>query len=133
MMLRRLDAGETPAFEGKVFEDLAKAAGVDAHWLQTGEGEPVPASAPEEVSAFEGALGWFVATEEHEGRGDAARRFLAQREQVNAGAAGLSPDAWLAKLRDEYRAWRRPAKAVGVTEIGEDEPVRASKLPARRR
>ena len=133
MMLRRLDAGETPAFEGKVFEDLARAAGVDAHWLQTGEGEPLAGAATDEVSAYEGAIGWFIATETHEGRGDDARRFLAERDQVNAGTAGLSPDAWLAKLRDEFRAWRRPSKALGVTEIGEDEPVRASKLPTRRR
>lgn len=70
-------------FEGKVFEDLARAAGVDAHWLQTGEGEPLAGAAAEEVSAFEGAVGWFLATETHEGRGDDAKRFLAERDQVN--------------------------------------------------
>ena len=134
MMLRRLDAGETPDFSADVFEDLARAAGVSPSWLQSGRGSPnedgkVPT--PDEVGAFEGAMSYFLATETHEGRGDDARAFLAQRSELNAGMPA-SPDAWLAKLRDEFRAWRAPSKLVGQREILEDEDTRPAKINARR-
>lgn len=115
---------------------LADAAGVSRSWLAFGDGSMVEeAPTPEAVGAFEGAVSWFLATETHEGRADEARAFLAQRRQLNAGAERLSPDAWLAKLRDEFRAYRAPSKVVGVREVDPDdnEDLRPPKINARRR
>lgn len=135
MMLRRLEAGETPAFEAEVFEDLARAAQVRPAWLQSGKGTPEGID-DDETDPFEAARRMFVAQEAHEGRAEEARVFLASRSVQYAGAEGKSPAWWLETLRDEFRTWRRPGQLpTGARELGDGErPGRAgSKINARRR
>lgn len=128
-------AGRTKRVETETIFRLADAASVSRSWLAFGEGSMIEtAPTPDQVGAFEGAVSWFLATETHEGRGDEARAFLAQRTQVNAGMSA-SPDAWLAKLRDEFRAWRSPSKVVGerVVDADDNDDLRPPKINARRR
>jgi len=127
-------AARTKRVETETLYRLADAAGVSRAWLAFGEGTMDPVSDDAIGDPRDAARSWFVATEEHDGRGDEARAFLAERAgTLYAGSEDRSPEWWLATLREEFRAWRRPAKAVGVREVGEDaEDTRPAKVNPRR-
>lgn len=50
-----------------------------------------------------------------------SRKTAAPRRTGRRRLGRRSPDAWLAHIRDGFRAWRAPSKTVGVREIGDDE------------
>jgi len=112
---------------------LARACGVRHEWLLNGTGAMgLEADDSDEVSAYDAARTMFVAQEAHEGRGEEARTFLVTRSATYAGAEGRSPGWWLETLRDEFRSWRTPTKAVGTRELEADEDARPAKSNARR-
>lgn len=132
--IAKLEAGERTNPRSSDVQAIARATGVRMPWLMGERGPMVEGhTVEEELGAFDAAVGWFLANESHEGRGDDAKAFLAQRDVRYAGAEGRSPGWWLETLRDEFRAWRVPAKIVGVREIGENEPdTKPAKINARR-
>lgn len=136
--IAKLEVGERTNPRGSDVAAVARETGVRLPWLLEEQGPMVSeGDAPEtEVSsAFDGAVTWFLTVEEHEGRGDEAKAFLAQRRELFAGAEHLSPGAWLAHLQDGFRAWRSPSKVVGVRDVDpdDDEGLRPPKINARRR
>lgn len=124
--------GKTKSVEVSTLYRLADAAKVSRSWLAFGRGgmtddeDDLPAP-------WEAAKAWFLALEGHDGKGDEARAFLADRgAALYAGGRDRSPEWWLAQLRDEFRAWRQPSKTVGVREIDDDEVDRLPKLNVRK-
>lgn len=131
--IAKLEVGERVNPRASDAAAIAKATGVRLPWLLDGQGSMLGDTAEPDSSPLEGAIAWFLANETHEGRGDEARAFLAQRRETFAGGEHVSPDAWLAHLRDGFRAWRAPGKVVGEREISDDEDTRPAKLNPRRR
>lgn len=123
---------------GETIAKLAHALDVNDVWLLTGEGPrerraegPVVEAVGDDLPPFDAARAMFLAEQVHDGHGDDARRFLAERVVHYAGAEGRSPGWWLETLKDEFRAWRKPEKVVGVRELGEDDdPFGGPSIPA---
>lgn len=92
------------SIRGASVERLAQAAKVSPTWLLTGRGPREGDS--DELAPFDAARALFLAQESHDGRGDEARRFLADRTTAYAGAERKSPRWWLETLAEEFREWR---------------------------
>lgn len=131
---KRVELGPT------VLSALADALGVSVDWLLTGEG-PRERASPERtvdpaedtsVSPFDAARTMFLAEQTHEGRGDDARAFLAQRDVHYAGAEGRSPGWWLETLKDEFRTWRIADRAPKIAPVAldDDDPFGGPTIPA---
>ncbi len=126
----------TPSYDK--IKAYAVALEVNPEWLWSGEGPrerrpegAVVEAVGDDLSPFDAARAMFLAEQVHDGRGDNARRFLAERVVHYAGAEGRSPGWWLETLKDEFRAWRKPEKVVGVRELSEDDdPFGGPRIPA---
>jgi transcriptional regulator with XRE-family HTH domain len=130
----KLEIGERSNPRAQDVMVLARACGVRHEWLLDGTGGMAldVESEVDEVGAYDAARAMFLAQEVHEGRGEEARTFLATRSATYAGAEGRSPGWWLETLRDEFRTWRAPSKALGSRELEADEDARPAKTNARR-
>jgi transcriptional regulator with XRE-family HTH domain len=133
--IAKIEVADRPNPRASDLAVIARITGVNLSWLVSGIGPMVPTETSD-VAPFDAAKTMFLAQETHDGRGEEARVFLAERSTQYAGAEDKSPGWWLESLRDEYRAWRRPGQLpTGARELGEGErPGRAvSKINVRKR
>lgn len=137
--ISNVESGKRAELGPSVVSALATALEVSLAWLMTGRGsrEPgaVEVSEPHAVSPYEAAVTMLLAQEAHEGREAEAKAFLESiSSRAYAGAEGKSPGWWLETLREDYRTWRTPSKAVGVRVVApeDDDAPQIPRLNARR-